>query len=195
MKLALTSDGPEPGKTLTGDFCSGSTAASREIIDEAAEGSRLSGTGPISWATTDLRQTPKGGGYALLYRSGWENLFGGEPDESTRKMLDNIGIAGPRSLSFNTLLLIKCTRDALIWGSGRAAAAGLPSQKRNRLQIGNAESRGVSCRLVFGGISVVQLPLQPGLCDPQLSPNLLHRQAKDFGRLLRGHPSEKPHFD
>ena len=52
--------------------------------------------------------------YELLFRSGWENLFSGDPDDGTRQMLDNVLIAGTESLSSNTLVFVKCSRDALV---------------------------------------------------------------------------------
>ena len=42
--------------------------------------------------------------YELLFRSGWENFFNGDSDDSTRQMLDNVLIAGTESLSSNTLV-------------------------------------------------------------------------------------------
>src|SRR5271170_7757255 len=52
--------------------------------------------------------------YELLIRSGWENFFSGDSDDSTRQMLDNVLIAGTDSLTSNTLVFIKCTREALV---------------------------------------------------------------------------------
>ncbi len=52
--------------------------------------------------------------YELLFRSGWENFFTGDPDDSTRQMLDNVLIAGTDSLSSKTLVFVKCTRDSLV---------------------------------------------------------------------------------
>src|SRR5271154_3813595 len=52
--------------------------------------------------------------YELLFRSGWENFFSGDSDDSTRQMVDNVLIAGTESLSSNTLVFIKCTREALV---------------------------------------------------------------------------------
>jgi len=52
--------------------------------------------------------------YELLFRSGWENFFSGDSDDSTRQMLDNVLIAGTESLSSSTLVFVKCTRDALV---------------------------------------------------------------------------------
>jgi c-di-GMP phosphodiesterase len=68
--------------------------------------------------------------YELLFRSGWENFFSGDPDDSTRQMLDNILIAGTESLSSNTLVFVKCTRESLV---GNLAA--LLPPRRTVLQV------------------------------------------------------------
>src|SRR5271163_5135958 len=52
--------------------------------------------------------------YELLFRSGWENAFSGEADDSTRQMLDNILVVGTPWLSSNTLAFVNCTREALV---------------------------------------------------------------------------------
>lgn len=53
-------------------------------------------------------------GYELLFRSGWSNGFSGEPDDATRKMLDNVLVSGSDSLCSHTLAFVNCTRDSLI---------------------------------------------------------------------------------
>src|SRR5258708_40275313 len=59
---------------------------------------------------------------------------------------------------------------------------------------GNAGTRSIFCGsfavAARPGVAVVQLALQPGLRDPQLSTHLLHRQPKDLGRLLAGHAAK-----
>jgi EAL and modified HD-GYP domain-containing signal transduction protein len=52
--------------------------------------------------------------YELLFRSGEENIFRGDPDESTRQILDNILVVGAEGLSSNTLAFVNCTREALV---------------------------------------------------------------------------------
>src|SRR5271168_5506687 len=52
--------------------------------------------------------------YELLFRSGWENAFSGDADDSTRQMLDNILVVGAQWLSSNTLVFVNCTREALV---------------------------------------------------------------------------------
>jgi EAL and modified HD-GYP domain-containing signal transduction protein len=54
--------------------------------------------------------------YELLFRSGLDNFFSGDPDESTRQILDNILVAGADSLSSNTRAFVNCTRETLIGG-------------------------------------------------------------------------------
>jgi c-di-GMP-related signal transduction protein len=53
-------------------------------------------------------------GYELLFRSGWENCFRGDPDESTRTMLDNFLYMGLESLAGDGLAFFNCTREALV---------------------------------------------------------------------------------
>jgi EAL and modified HD-GYP domain-containing signal transduction protein len=52
--------------------------------------------------------------YELLFRSGWENVYSGEDDDSTRQMLDNILVVGAQGLSSNTLAFVNCTRESLV---------------------------------------------------------------------------------
>jgi c-di-GMP phosphodiesterase len=52
--------------------------------------------------------------YELLFRSGWNNAFSGDEDESTRQILDSILVLGAPSLCSNTLAFVNCTRDALV---------------------------------------------------------------------------------
>src|SRR5271163_2126003 len=52
--------------------------------------------------------------YELLFRTGWENAFSGDADDSTRQMLDNILVVGAQWLSSNTLVFVNCTREALV---------------------------------------------------------------------------------
>jgi EAL and modified HD-GYP domain-containing signal transduction protein len=53
-------------------------------------------------------------GYELLFRTGWENSFRGEPDDSTLKMLDNCLYLGIESIADNRLAFVNCTREALV---------------------------------------------------------------------------------
>lgn len=53
-------------------------------------------------------------GYELLFRSGWENQFSGEPDEATRTTLDNCLSMDIESLVNGGLAFVNCTRDALV---------------------------------------------------------------------------------
>lgn len=52
--------------------------------------------------------------YELLFRSGWDNIYSGEGDDSTRQMLDNILVVGAQGLSSNTLAFVNCTRESLV---------------------------------------------------------------------------------
>jgi EAL and modified HD-GYP domain-containing signal transduction protein len=52
--------------------------------------------------------------YELLFRSGWENVFQGDQEDSTRQILDNILVMGAEGLSSNTLAFVNCTREALV---------------------------------------------------------------------------------
>src|SRR5271155_4545243 len=52
--------------------------------------------------------------YELLFRTGWDNAFSGDADDSTRQMLDNILVVGAQWLSSNTLVFVNCTREALV---------------------------------------------------------------------------------
>jgi c-di-GMP phosphodiesterase len=52
--------------------------------------------------------------YELLFRSGWDNVYRGEDDDSTRQMLDNILVVGAQGLSSNTLAFVNCTRESLV---------------------------------------------------------------------------------
>jgi c-di-GMP-related signal transduction protein len=54
--------------------------------------------------------------YELLFRSGWDNAFSGEGDDSTRQIVDHILVVGAQWLSFNTLAFVNCTREALVGG-------------------------------------------------------------------------------
>ena len=52
--------------------------------------------------------------YELLFRAGWDNVYSGEDDDSTRQMLDNILVVGAQGLSSNTLAFVNCTRESLV---------------------------------------------------------------------------------
>jgi c-di-GMP-related signal transduction protein len=52
--------------------------------------------------------------YELLFRSGWDNVYRGEDEDSTRQMLDNILVVGAQGLSSNTLAFVNCTRESLV---------------------------------------------------------------------------------
>jgi len=52
--------------------------------------------------------------YELLFRSGWDNVYSGEDDDSTRQMLDSILVVGAQGLSSNTLAFVNCTRESLV---------------------------------------------------------------------------------
>ncbi len=52
--------------------------------------------------------------YELLFRSGLENVFRGDHDDSTRQILDNILVVGAEGLSSNTLAFVNCTRESLV---------------------------------------------------------------------------------
>jgi EAL and modified HD-GYP domain-containing signal transduction protein len=52
--------------------------------------------------------------YELLFRSGWDNVYRGEGEDSTRQMLDNILVVGAQGLSSNTLAFVNCTRESLV---------------------------------------------------------------------------------
>jgi c-di-GMP-related signal transduction protein len=54
--------------------------------------------------------------YELLFRSGWDNTFSGDSDDSTRQIVDNILVVGAQWLSFDTLAFVNCTREALVGG-------------------------------------------------------------------------------
>ncbi len=54
--------------------------------------------------------------YELLFRSGWDNAFSGDSDDSTRQIVDQILVVGAQWLSFNTLAFVNCTRQALVGG-------------------------------------------------------------------------------
>jgi EAL and modified HD-GYP domain-containing signal transduction protein len=53
-------------------------------------------------------------GYELLFRSGWQNVFCGDPDKSTRNMVDNCLYMGIESLTNHALAFVNCTREALV---------------------------------------------------------------------------------
>jgi len=53
-------------------------------------------------------------GYELLFRAGWENCFRGEPDETSRQMLDHLVYMGAESFTNNQLAFVNCTRESLV---------------------------------------------------------------------------------
>jgi EAL and modified HD-GYP domain-containing signal transduction protein len=52
--------------------------------------------------------------YELLFRSGWNNAFSGDDDNSTRQILDSILVVGAPELCSGTRAFVNCTRDALV---------------------------------------------------------------------------------
>jgi len=44
--------------------------------------------------------------YELLFRSGWNNAFSGDDDDSTRQILDSILVVGAPLLCSNTLAFV-----------------------------------------------------------------------------------------
>jgi EAL and modified HD-GYP domain-containing signal transduction protein len=55
-------------------------------------------------------------GYELLFRSGWENSFGGDAESSTQTMLDNCLYLGVESVANNQRAFVNCTRESLVGG-------------------------------------------------------------------------------
>jgi EAL and modified HD-GYP domain-containing signal transduction protein len=53
-------------------------------------------------------------GYELLFRSGWENCFRGDPDEASREILDQLLCTDIGSLTNHHLAFVNCTREALV---------------------------------------------------------------------------------
>lgn len=53
-------------------------------------------------------------GYELLFRSGPENAFQGDPDRATRTMLDNFLLYGADAMTGASRAFINCTREALV---------------------------------------------------------------------------------
>jgi EAL and modified HD-GYP domain-containing signal transduction protein len=52
--------------------------------------------------------------YELLFRSGWENCFQGEPNAATMQTLDQFLYMGIESLTDNQLAFVNCTRESLV---------------------------------------------------------------------------------
>jgi len=78
----------------------------------------ISGAGPNRFLARQpiLDRTRRLIGYELLFRSGWANSFGGEPEDATQQILDNILVSGSRTLCSHTLSFVNCTRDSLVRG-------------------------------------------------------------------------------
>ncbi len=53
-------------------------------------------------------------GYELLFRSGLDNSFSGDPDQATRQMIDNVLLFGLDTLTPSSKAFINCTREALV---------------------------------------------------------------------------------
>ncbi len=53
-------------------------------------------------------------GYELLFRAGWENIFTGDNDASTRQMIDSTLFHGIEALTCGTRAFVNCTREALV---------------------------------------------------------------------------------
>jgi c-di-GMP phosphodiesterase len=85
-----------------------STPAQPPANPESACRTRFLARQPI----LDVRQEVAA--YELLFRSGWDNAFSGDDDDSTRQILDSILVLGAASLCSNTLAFVNCTRDALV---------------------------------------------------------------------------------
>jgi c-di-GMP phosphodiesterase len=96
----------DDGETAVDGICSLTGAGSNK--SPSPEPSRFLARQPI----LDARR--KVVGYELLFRTGWENCFRGEPDESTRQMLDNCLYMGIESLTNGGLAFVNCTREALV---------------------------------------------------------------------------------
>jgi c-di-GMP-related signal transduction protein len=52
-------------------------------------------------------------GYELLFRTGWENSFTGDPESVGQQMIDNALVFGMDTLVHGARAFIKCTRDTL----------------------------------------------------------------------------------
>lgn len=55
-------------------------------------------------------------GYELLFRTGWENSFLGEPEAASRQMLDSCLYMDIESIANNQLAFLNCTRESLVDG-------------------------------------------------------------------------------
>lgn len=55
-------------------------------------------------------------GAEVLFRSGWEDQFDGDPDSATRIMIDNWLLYGFEDLNGGFLTFLNCTREALVSG-------------------------------------------------------------------------------
>ena len=53
-------------------------------------------------------------GYELLFRSGLDNAFSGDPEQATRQMIDNVLLFGLETLTPTAKAFINCTREALV---------------------------------------------------------------------------------
>jgi len=53
-------------------------------------------------------------GYELLFRTGLDNAFAGDPEQATRQMIDNVLLFGLDTLTPSAKAFINCTRTALV---------------------------------------------------------------------------------
>jgi c-di-GMP-related signal transduction protein len=53
-------------------------------------------------------------GYELLFRSGLDNTFSGDPEQATRQMIDNVLLFGLDALTPSAKAFLNCTREALV---------------------------------------------------------------------------------
>jgi EAL and modified HD-GYP domain-containing signal transduction protein len=53
-------------------------------------------------------------GYELLFRTGLDNCFSGDPEQATRQMIDNVLLFGLETLTPHAKAFINCTREALV---------------------------------------------------------------------------------
>ena len=65
---------------------------------------------------TIFDRTRKVYGYELLFRSGWENCFRGDPDAATRMMIADGALYGFQELTQGAPSFVNCTRESLVDG-------------------------------------------------------------------------------
>ena len=95
----------------------------RRQCPPAAPPTRFVGRQPI------LDPDQKVFGYELLFRTGWENSFSGDPESVGQQMIDNALVFGMDTLVHGARAFVKCTRETLTSRYATCLPAPIPSSR------------------------------------------------------------------